>query len=119
MSYIERLKKLEIPIPPTDKTDKSPENSPFDSSVSFVSYRGSEKFPQRDPPSADPFVSFGSAPPRDSKFFSSAVCAGCRHSDPATATDPHSWHTCGNPSSGQLGWWGMAPNPCEGWEEKP
>ena len=89
MSYLERVEKLNIPYQCTDKTDRSP-----------------------------PFVSFVSEPLRGSQFFSSVLCAECRHSNPATATDPHSWHSCGNASSGRLGWWGMAPHPCEHWEAK-
>ena len=119
MNYLERVKKLSIPPNGTDKTDKSPVTTPYDSSVNSVSQGDSEKFSQGDLPSADPSVSSVSAPLRDSRFFSSVLCAECQHSIPATATIPASWHSCGNASSNQHGWWGMAPHYCEAWEARP
>ncbi len=110
-------KKSEIPLPPTDKTDKSPPISTFDSSVSFVSSGEGKKFLGR-PSSPPPSVSSVSAPPRESEFFSSVRCSECRHAQPATPSDPWSWHLCGAGAIREHGW-GMAPRRCERWETAP
>ena len=52
---------------------------------------------------------------RENAKFASVRCSDCQHAQPATATDPHSWHGC---DRGLKGWWGMAPHRCESWEGK-
>jgi len=52
---------------------------------------------------------------RENAKFASVRCSDCQHALPATATDPHSWHSC---DRGLKGWWGMAPHRCESWEGK-
>lgn len=110
-------KKSEIPLPPTDKTDKSPVNLPSVSSVSFVSSGEGKKF-LGGSSSPTPSVSSVSAPPRESVFFSSVRCSECRHGQPATPSDPWSWHLCGAGAIREHGW-GMAPRRCERWETAP
>lgn len=52
---------------------------------------------------------------RENAKFASVRCSDCQHALPATATDPHSWHSC---DRGLKGWWGMAPHRCERWDGK-
>lgn len=59
---------------------------------------------------------FSNADTRENANFSAVRCADCWHGKPATATDSYSWHSC---RAGLTGWWGMAPQRCEGWEGKP
>lgn len=107
-------KKYETSLSGTDKTDKSLSGPTFGSFGSFGSSGNEEIFFRKDS-HANPSVSFGSAPPRESDLFSSVRCSDCQHALPATATDPHSWHSC---DRGLKGWWGMAPHRCERWDGK-
>lgn len=49
---------------------------------------------------------------------SSVRCSDCRHGQPATPSDPWSWHLCGAGAIREHGW-GMAPRRCERWEVAP
>lgn len=60
-TYLERLKKIETLRVATDKTDKSGQNSPFDSFGGSVSSGEGENFLGKGSPDAIPSVSFGSA----------------------------------------------------------
>lgn len=107
-------KKYETSLSGTDKTDKSLSGPTFGSFGSFVSSGNEEIFFRKDS-HANPSVSFGSASPRESDLFSSVRCSDCQHALPATATDPHSWHSC---DRGLKGWWGMAPRRCDAYAAK-
>ena len=52
---------------------------------------------------------------RENAKFASVRCSDCQHALPATATDPHSWHSC---DRGLKGWWGMAPRRCDAYAAK-
>lgn len=44
-------------------------------------------------------------------------CSDCRHGQPATSSDPWSWHLCAAGAIRAHGW-GMAARRCERWEGK-